>query len=476
MTLAWDTTRATGCSIAGIGEVASSGSRVVNPISTTTYTLNCNTVGGGSGCSRSVTIIVDPFCPIPSPSDCPFTTPPPPCPPIRPISHPPFVYPSASVPDPTNPLSVSISVVNNRNCLPLHPYGDNPIPHRCPRPRIISTNINWEGNVINTCDGIIGGGSPNNLALTCRNTTANWGGFNITGQGRLFRTEGPLCPLITQTYGMMCRRHEYVCTDASRSWTGRTASIPTALCNANCAQLRNAFPNTLASCTCSTFCSQRGPRCIRWSECRRMTTCSRTVTDPDGRTREVTYPCEEFYDCPPCAEFECIQYRTNQRVVSHLIRPTTITPRPQQIRVIQAPCITEDSLVTDPVRPRILLNQFINLVWRIDRPDSGVPTRMRCTPSVAQGGDAEHWADRPPLELLDRLDIAGRMNNLSPNQTTIYQLFCRNRDIEDPGRCFSDSPMMTREVEVFTPDLREVPAFYDGFIRIVGRITDNLFR
>jgi len=93
---------------------------------------------------------------------------------------------------------------------------------------------------------------------------------------------------------------------------------------------------------------------------------------------------------------------------------------------------------------------------------------MMCTPSVASG-DGEGWTGA-----LDSLAPSGRRDNLSPNVTTFYQLFCRNRDAVDPNRCFNDSDIVSREVRVFTPDLREVPAFYDGFIRFVGRIGDVL--
>jgi len=99
---------------------------------------------------------------------------------------------------------------------------------------------------------------------------------------------------------------------------------------------------------------------------------------------------------------------------------------------------------------------------------------MMCTPSVASG-DGEGWTRGTgiPSTLLDSINPSGRRDNLSPNVTTHYQLFCRNRDAIDPNRCFNDSDMASREVRVFTPDLREVPAFYDGFMRIVGRIINN---
>ena len=298
------------------------------------------------------------------------------------------------------------------------------------------------------------------------------GAFNIPGSRLVTRREVPLCPTVTQAYSAMCRRDEHSCS-RTREFTGVGYANAHGQCEQDCASLR---PNPLvASCSCSTGCLQRGPRCVQYSTCSRSATCTRIITDPDGRTREVDYPCIEYFDCQPCIEYECLNniYISFQNAFTYTLCPELRDIPPQLIRVIQPPCITPDSLRTDPVRPQILLNHFINLVWRVEMPDSGVPTRMRCTPSIVQGGDAEHWADRPPSELLDRFDIVGRINNLSPNQTTTYQLFCRNRDLVDPNRCFSDSRMMQREVKVFTPDLREVPAFYDGFMRIVGRIINN---
>ena len=475
-TLAWDSTRTTACHITGIGSISSRGSREVSPTSTTTYTLNCNTVGHGAGCSRSVTVTVPAECPMPNPSDCPIATPapPPPCPPITPITAPTFNEPPGCFSGPLS-LFTSRSVINNRDCLPFRQEGDNPIPERCPQRQIVTTGIEWAGRVENMCNGIIPGSSPNNTDIRCWSTTSNWA-FNIAGSGSVTRRETPLCPTVTQTYSAMCRRAPHMCF-RQRTFTGYGFSGAHGPCEADCASIR---PNPLvAGCSCSTDCLQRGPRCVQFSTCTRLITCTRTIIDPSGLTREESYPCLEYFDCEPCLEFECLNniYRSNQDANSRSLCHQLVAVPPQQIRVIQPPCITPDSLKTDPVRLRILLNHFINLIWRVEMPDSGVSTTMMCTPRVALG-DGEGWTRGTgiPSILLDSLSPSGRRDNLSPNVTTRYQLFCRNRDLIDPNRCFSDSRMMEQEVKVFTPDLREVPAFYDSFIRIVGRITDNLFR
>jgi len=312
------------------------------------------------------------------------------------------------------PRAVTADIGVTHPCLPLHETrgGDmNPVPLR---EMTTSTNINWRGTSRDVCEKIISGTGADRHNIVCSNTTNNWS-LNRSGSGTIFGTV-LVSPEITQDYRITCTRESFRCISERRYSSGLFGRH---ICENSCFHLRQRNSN-VGDCTCiARRCSPLG-----------------------GCT---------FY----------------QRIESRQICPSSHSDL-QQIRVIQKPRTDDNSLVTDPVRPQILLNHFINLVWRINRPDSSVPTTMMCTPSVASG-DGEGWTGA-----LDSLAPSGRRDNLSPNVTTFYQLFCRNRDAVDPNRCFNDSDIVSREVRVFTPDLREIPAFYDGFMRLVGRIGDVL--
>jgi len=114
-------------------------------------------------------------------------------------------------------------------------------------------------------------------------------------------------------------------------------------------------------------------------------------------------------------------------------------------------------------RDRILYKSSTDVSWNSSAPSSDVSTEIRCTPSVLANGDGTNWA--------------GAVNSLSafgtrtvfPIRTTTYQLLCRNIYQNDRA-CYTylSAPPLT--IGVFTPDLREVPAFYDNLLRIVGMV------
>ena len=518
-TLTWTTTGATNCNITrtgpggergGLGDVPVDGSGTSNPqtIGEHTYTLACRQEGAATNTlTRSATITVAPaaqrwwFC---MNNACQQTTeqyttaaacqaavriwhridatchrtrseceqgcavPPPPPPPPPPLL--------GCVVSPSSPVSSNIRA--ERACLPFHATRGrdiNPVPIT---EMTTSTNITWSGNANNVCADIISGGSPDNSNISCINVTPNWM-LNRSGSSSLSGRAGPFTPTTTQSYEIRCDRESFRCSDSRTFSTGTTEENRNA-CEASCADLRNRFPNTLANCSCgqgscvehwSAATDPHSEHCVLWSSCQEESTCTRTIIDPITRLpRTESYPCIITVSCPPCLAYACRRFAYDQSVQSRPICPSSTTAS-QQVRVIQKPTTDAESLRTDPVRPQILLHQFINLVWSIDRPDSGVPTTLRCAPSVERG-DGEGWTRGAgiPSILLDSLNPSGRRNNLSPNVTTRYQLFCRNRDAIDSNHCFRDSDIVSREVKVFTPDLREIPAFYNGFMRLVGRI------
>ncbi len=338
------------------------------------------------------------------------------------------------------------------DCLPFHPNRDNP------SPSIRETNIGWEGIAINTCRDIIGiPGTPNIQDVSCETTSPNWSARG-TGSGRIMGTVENLRPTRTQYYTMECTRATHVCSGSQVFSSGSTAAN-NAACEKDCERL-SQLPG-VESCVCSRGeCIERYTNnCEIWNMC--SYSCTRCDSSPTPTCWETT--CWE--PCPPCIQHHCRRWAADQDVRSRAICPSSHFAS-QQIRFIQPPHIgTGDFRIDSPrPKPQILLHQFINLVWNVTKPDSGVPTTLRCTPSVARG-DGRGWTG-----VLDSLLPSGRVNQLSPSRTTVYQLTCRNRDVPDSRRCYHDSNTRDLEVKVFTPDLKEVPAWGDGFMRILGMI------
>jgi peptidoglycan-associated lipoprotein len=68
-TLSWQTTNATGATIDGLGEVPTSGSRILTPNASTTYTLEAKGPGGTQDASARVTVNARIVSMTPSPAD-----------------------------------------------------------------------------------------------------------------------------------------------------------------------------------------------------------------------------------------------------------------------------------------------------------------------------------------------------------------------------------------------------------------------
>jgi len=359
------------------------------------------------------------------------------------------------------------------DCLPFHPNRDNP------SPSIRRTNIGWEGRAINTCRDIIGiEGTPNNWNVSCRTTSSNWSASG-TGSSNVSGIVERLAPTFTQNYTMECTREAYTCS-GSQTFTGG-GNNNASNCNAKRDDIQSRYNENISSisgCGISS-CDVYNPRedrfCVRWecgtsnwvcsTCCTQWETVNNVTTCTDSEKCNCRWRCN--YD-GPCIAWSCRYHAYSFSVTSKQVCPSSHTAS-QQIRFIQAPHIgtieTGDFRIDSPrPKPQILLNQFINLIWDVDIPESGVSTTLRCTPSILRG-DRTEWAGD-----LDSLERRGRSSQLSPSQTTVYQLTCRNRDAIDSLRCYHDSNTRDLEVKVFTPDLKEVPAWGDGFMRILGMI------
>ena len=127
-----------------------------------------------------------------------------------------------------------------------------------------------------------------------------------------------------------------------------------------------------------------------------------------------------------------------------------------------------DRVDLEPEKDRILHKTFTNISWSSSAPSSSTPNRnvttgIQCTPSVQTNGDGTGWTG--PINSLD----SSGTRRISPRRTTTYQLLCRNIYQNDRA-CYTYRSAIPQIIRVFDPDLREVPAFYDGFMRLVGRI------
>lgn len=150
------------------------------------------------------------------------------------------------------------------------------------------------------------------------------------------------------------------------------------------------------------------------------------------------------------------QYTCNEETYC----PTTKDASTQSFTYFQAPRFTTDGLTTDPKKTQILLNQTVNLVWSVA---SGVEgANLTCVASVASG-DGTGWSGS--------VSTSGS-KTLSPKVSTVYQLTCTNTSVDNPD-C-SNSVTSQYEVKVYTPDLKEVPAFRNGFINFVGTVFEGL--
>jgi len=131
-----------------------------------------------------------------------------------------------------------------------------------------------------------------------------------------------------------------------------------------------------------------------------------------------------------------------------------------------------DRVVLTSQKDRILHKTFTNISWSSFAPSSSTPNRtvtteIQCTPSVQANGDGTGWTGA-----INSLGSSGT-RSVSPIRTTTYQLLCRNI-YQNNRACYTYRSAPSQIIRVFTPDLREVPAFYDSLMRLVGRIGDGL--
>ena len=439
--LSWSTSGTASCSInQGIGAVSTSGSRSVSPSSTTTYTLSCDAVGAGS-CSDSATVSV-------GAGSC---------------------Y--------SGPRSVSTNVSATRDCLPYHPNGNNP------SPEVRQTTINWSGSVNNVCSSIIGGGSPSNRNISCSDSSSNWN-FSRSGSSSISGSETDT-PSSTQTYSASCTRDSYTCTDYNTFSSHDNDNDER--CENSCDSLEATY-DAVVSCSCSRgSCVEDWPHTPNSSHCSEHD-CGTTYEDCDTRCILWSLPnpitgartCleEEEYNCVErcnydgdCIDWDCRYYAEDQTVRSGDICSSSDSDS-QLVRFIEEPGIPTNNLTTDPSKPQILLNQLINLIWNVSKPNSGTPTTLKCTPSISIGDDTG-WVTSTGN--MDRLNSSGEVKNLQPQTTTDYEITCRNRDNTDPLHCYQDSDTESYEVKVFEPYLEEKsPSFKDSFFNLIGSISEGL--
>ncbi len=434
-TLSWTSVGAVSCSLnQGIGSVLTSSSRSVSPSSTTTYTITCtNSSGLTTASSATVTVNATAGC-----------------------------Y--------SGPRAVSADISATRDCLPEQPG------------QIVDTRLNWSGSVSNVCGSVIGGGSPSNYSISCSNSSSNWSGsgsgsssvsgnYNLNGVSQ------------TQDYSLSCSRSDYTCS-SSQTFSSHDNQNDER-CTSSCTSLKSSYP-AISSCSCSqgscverwsdeAHCTQHAcgsthevcdSRCVGWS-------------DPDpitgGRTCEGGY---EDYNCRdvcnydgPCIAWSCRYYAENQSVSSSNVCGSSDSDS-QQVRFIKKPGIPNNDLTTNPFKAQILLNQLINLVWNVSTPNSGVPTTLRCTPTVRSGGDGEGW-----IGAQDSLQSNGTKSGASPNNTTTYRLDCRNRDNIKPNTCYNDSDRKEFEVKVFEPTIEEKsPTLREIFGKVFGGLISDKFK
>ena len=433
-TLSWTSAGVTSCSLnQGIGSVLTSSTRAVSPATTTTYTITCADSSGGTT-SSSATVTVN------GGSSC---------------------Y--------TGPRSVSADISATRDCLPEQPG------------QIVDTRLNWSGSVSNQCPSIIGGGSPSNYSLSCSNSSSNWsgsgsgtttisGGSNLNGVSR------------TQDYSLSCSRSDYTCS-SSQTFASHDDQN-SSRCSSSCSSLRSSYP-AINSCSCS-----QGSCVEYWHDDEHCTArkcgtthevCGSCCTGGWGTNPETgavsclgSSPCNCHDVCNydgDCIAWSCKYYAEDQSVSSQNICSSSDSDS-QQVRFIEKPGVPTNDLTTSPFKAQILLNQLINLIWNVSMPNSGVPTTLRCTPSVRSGGDGRGWTGAQ-----DSLQSSGTKNSLSPKNTTTYRLDCRNRDNVKPSTCYNDSDRKEFEEKVFEPTIEEKsPTLREIFGKVFSGLIPDKFK
>jgi len=456
-TLTWATTGATDCRItrtggAGLGNVPPDGSGQSNPPTTTTYTLNCGREGNiTERRSASATVTVAPaaqrwwFCAnnacrqttgqFTTAADCQAAV----------LQHwrinttchrtEDECRPGCGVsPVPTPITPAPTPVISTHNDVHINNFSVSPtcIPQQPTNRR--EATLSWNVSIGNSCPTepndahtFVPGSNDSNCGGGQGSWTSGWtltspssytasciafGGWS--GDKNLRGTESIPPPSFTTTYGLSCSRTDTYTCRYSRSYSFRN-----------------------------------------W-ECIRRRWVTRTCTRIENGVT-ISFDCS-FSEC---AERGCVS-RTGSVSGSGPTFGPSSSSRETTLAVVQP----LNNVTLESEKDRILHKTSTDISWSSSAPSSGVSTNIRCTPSVQANGDGTNWTGA-----INSLDSSGT-RRISPRRTTTYELLCRNIYQNDQA-CYTYRSA-TQLIRVFDPDLREVPAFYDGFMRLVGRIGNAL--
>lgn len=387
------------------------------------------------------------------------------------------VYGSGSCHDTAAACSANCS---GRSC----PSGDVTATVNTPNPvclpgqpgQVTSTNVGWEGRVSNNCSQVIGGGSPSNMNVTCRNLSSNWsvsgsGSSNISGSYTANNIN------VTQDFALECARDTYTCdwrssnTDTQAQCLSRDQNL------FNCGGCNPSSSGSLcASCSlCVSTCvdywdsssDPSGNHCTNW-------VCDQP--DPIDPTKcLVSRRCTSY----SCRDNDYYSAKSSKSISGGFASCSDTDSK--QVRFMQKPVVID----FHPTKLQILLNQSFDIIWNAVVNSSGAETIFKCTPSI-NGGDSRNWAEGSISALLNSLgvsgDTTGTQNHLDPDNSTTYGLTCRNNDEllcgQNPGAscsCYNETSATPFEVKVFEPYLQEKsPAFRQIFMSTLGSIIGAL--
>ena len=462
-TLTWATTGAIDCRItrtggAGLGNVPPDGSGQSNPPATTTYTLNCGREGNiTERRSASATVTVAPaaqrwwFC---MNNVCQQTT---------------EQYTTAAAcqeavlqrwhinitcrrtedecscdvsPDPTPITPTPTSITSDHNDVYIDDFSVSPtcIPQQPTNKR--EATLSWRVRIENSC--LAEPDDPNvPIPITSdpRCSPASWtSGWTLTSP---------------TSYTASCT--------AFGGWSGSRFLVGS----------HDISPPPSSTTTYGLSCSRTDTYTCRYSKSYRYADwgclrgshksydCDETRADPiTGKITIIQRTCWYW----SCDAYGCIPHFSSVSGSGPTFGPSS-SSKETTLAVVQP----LDRVTLESEKDRILHKTFTNISWSSSARSSGVSTNIRCTPSVQANGDGTGWTGS--INSLDSSDTR-RTRRISPRRTTTYQLLCRNIYQNDQA-CYTYRSA-TQLIRVFDPDLREVPAFYDGFMRLVGRIGNAL--
>lgn len=373
---------------------------------------------------------------------------------------------------PANDVTTTVNTPNPV-CLPKQPG------------QITSTDIGWSGRANNNCASVIGGGSPDNENVTCRNLSPNWS-VNGSGSGIVSGNYTASNISATQNFSLECYRDPYTCNWRSSNIDTEAQCVARDSTGFDCGNCKPGDSNNYcASCSlCDSVCVEYwsdDAHCISRACGSTHESCS-TCCDADGKNCgdcNCSQVCNYDGECLAwsCKDFDYYSVKSSKTIPGG--SPACATTDSKQVRFMQKPVVTEFR----PTKPQILLNQLIDIIWNSIVPDSGVQTVFKCTPSVASGGDPDNWTGA-----INSLPTSGSTadtgDHPAPKRSTIYELICRNNDRALCGlspdascQCYNDSDKSDFEVKVFEPELQErSPSLRNLFTNMIGSIWEALRR